>query len=140
MFSVSTKAQAKKIGRPTVFADSCVDLLEQAFRIDARVTEACVYAGISRDAYYDKLKKDPDFTDRMARAQNTPFMMAKRVVMKAILAGDAKLAMRFLSARQRERYHEKFQTDTKVSGGFSLIALHEAADAEEAMRKAATAS
>jgi hypothetical protein len=119
------------VGRPTVITESVVALLEEAFRIDSTVTEACSLAGISRDAYYDRVKKDEEFSDRMSKAQGVPFLLAKKTLMKAIIAGDAKLAMRFLSARQRDRYYEKQQTDAHVSGGFSLAALHEAAEAEE---------
>lgn len=128
-----------QVGRPTVITDAIVGILEDAFRVDATVTQACSLAGISRDAYYDKLKRDPEFSDRIARAQVWPFIAAKKLVMKAVLAGDGRLAFQWLRAREPERYHERKDSQTTVKGGISLLDIHRQADeAIKAKQAAAT--
>ena len=71
--------------------------------MDATVTEACAFADISRQAYYDECKRDLAFLDRMERAQQFPFMLAKKTVVQALKANDGHLALKWLKNRQRER-------------------------------------
>src|SRR4051812_9405700 len=87
-------------GRPSSFTDDLVKKLEEAFMIDATITEACAFANISRQAYYDQCERDPKFLDRMERAQQFPFMMAKKVVFQAMQLNDGALALKFLDRRQ----------------------------------------
>ena len=48
--------------------------LEEAFMIDATVGEACANAGIGHTAYYDEINRNPEFADKMDRAQQFPFL------------------------------------------------------------------
>ncbi|MCP3888516.1 MAG: hypothetical protein GY702_06540 [Desulfobulbaceae bacterium] len=41
-----------KPGRPTVVTQSVIDKLEQAFIVDANVTQACFTAEVTRESYY----------------------------------------------------------------------------------------
>jgi hypothetical protein len=43
---------ARAYGRPTVFTQTTVHKLEQAFLIGCTVEEACTLSGVSRSAYY----------------------------------------------------------------------------------------
>jgi hypothetical protein len=45
----------KDIGRPVEFTADVVKKLEEAFSIDATVEEACFYANISRQTYYNNV-------------------------------------------------------------------------------------
>ena len=67
-------------GRPTVFTQDVVAKLEQAFAIDCTVEEACSYADISRDAFYDYLKREPKFSDRIADLRNRPILKARQTI------------------------------------------------------------
>ncbi len=127
------------IGRPSVITEVVVGILEDSFRVDATVTEACSLAGISRDSYYDKVKKDPEFSDRMERAQTWPLIAAKKLVMKAVLAGDGRLAFQWLRARQPERYHERTDSQTTLKGGISLMDIHNRAEASAKAKQAVAA-
>lgn len=71
-------------GRPPVINDAVVAKLEQAFAIDATVEEACSYADISRDAFYDYLKVNPKFSDRMADLRNRPVLKARQTVVQKV--------------------------------------------------------
>src|SRR4051794_24649952 len=110
---VEPKSEPHPGGRPTVITEAAILKLEEAFKIDATVLEACAYAGITKTPYYDRLKDDPEFADRMDRAQQFPFMMAKKTVYKAMQAGDARTALKWLDRRQRDRYHTKVEQEVK---------------------------
>lgn len=54
--------------RPTVMTEDVVRKLLEAFKLDVSVEEACLYARISKDTYYRKLKEDEEFSDEVERA------------------------------------------------------------------------
>src|SRR4051812_649926 len=61
-------SRAVAVGRPTVFTEDTIQKLEEAFKIDATVREACAYAGIAESTYYAEAKDNPVFSERMDRA------------------------------------------------------------------------
>jgi hypothetical protein len=79
-----TKKKRNVGGRPTVFTPEVVAKLEQAFAIDATVEEACSYASISRDAFYDYLKREPKFSDRITDLRQRPVLAARQTIVTAV--------------------------------------------------------
>ena len=71
-------------GRPTVMTPQVVAKLEEAFAIDASVAEACFYADISRDAYYDFLKISPQFSDRVEALRQKPILKARQTIVRGL--------------------------------------------------------
>jgi len=110
------------VGRPTVITDEVVVKLEEMFRIDATCGEACTHAGISYDAYNERMNKDPIFRQRMESAQAFPFLVAKKTIIKAINEGNGELALKVLKSRQREIYYEK----NKMEGTLNVSQLTDA--------------
>jgi hypothetical protein len=100
------KKVVNKGGRPTVFTPAVVDKLEQAFAIDATVEEACSYADISRDAFYDHLKRNPAFSDRIEALRQRPVLAARQTVVKAV-STDSDMAMRYLERKKRNEFSTK---------------------------------
>lgn len=105
------KKQTRAIGRPTVFTEEVVRKLEEAFMMDATDTEACAFAGIGRTAYYDELKRNEAFVNKMERAQQVPFMVAKKGLFNAMQKEDGHLILKWLERRQRDRYHTKVENE-----------------------------
>lgn len=94
-------------GAPTKFTPLVVNKLVAAFNNDFNITEACHYAGISRETYYTWLENIEGFSDKMEYAKTAPTRKAKEVVMNAINEGeDANLAFRYLQARDPD-YKQK---------------------------------
>lgn len=112
-------------GRPRKITEAVAAKLEEFFRIDATVEEACNQAGIDKTTLYREMERNPEFRNRIARAQEYPFLIMKKVVVKAANAGDGKLALKWLQNRQRDLYHER--VDQKISGSIDeLIKAQEA--------------
>jgi len=85
--------------RFTKHDEKVVLLLEAAFNNAFNITEACQYAGISRETYYNWLADDNIFSNRMSFAQSALNKKAKETVALAIQGGDAPLALRYLTLR-----------------------------------------
>lgn len=66
-------------------------------------------AGVSTDAYYDECKRNPEFLDRMERAQQYVSSLADRVIAKAIKDGDSSTAKRF-----KERIDERYKKENTI--------------------------
>lgn len=71
-----------EVGRPTKQTPEIVTKLEEVFALDGTVEEACFYAGISRNAYYEWVKADPLLNDRFEELRQRPFLKARQTIVK----------------------------------------------------------
>lgn len=80
-----------EIGRPKEWGDEIVKKLEEVFAMDGTVSEACFYAGISRQLYYTYVKEDApagsserDLYDRFEALREKPVLKARQTIMKSL--------------------------------------------------------
>lgn len=100
--------------------EEVVRKLEYAFAYDCTVEEACLYAGISRNTYYEFLKQYPDFQDRTSELRLVPVLMARmRVIMEA--ERNADMALKYLERRRKA----EFSTRTEVAHSGDIPNRHE---------------
>jgi hypothetical protein len=99
--------------RPSVMTEEVVRKLTEASKLDVSVEEACLYAGISKDTYYRKLKEDDEFSDEMERARMYATMTARLCVVRAI-ATDPHLAFRYLERKRREEFSSCYHPEPEV--------------------------
>lgn len=92
-------------GRPTVMTDETVAKLKQAFLMGCDVTEACAYAEISRDAYYDYCKKEPTFPTKVEDWQQNPILKAKATVYKNLDTTDT--AKWYLERKKKSEFAQR---------------------------------
>ena len=102
-----------KGGRPTVMTKEVVAKLETAFAIDATVEEACGVADISRDAFYDYLKKNPKFSDRMATLRNEPILKARETVTRK-LSESYQNAMDYLKRKRKAEFGDNSEVTVNL--------------------------
>ena len=95
-------------GRPTVLDNKTVKKLQTAFEIGANVVEACSYAKITRQTFYNNLNTSPAFFDKMQEAFYSPKLKALKVVMSAINKGDLKTAQWFLEKKYSKDFKETY--------------------------------
>jgi len=91
-------------GRPTVITDDTVRKLEEAFQDGFNVSEACLTAGISRSAYYERKAADEVFADKMELARKYVSIRAKKVVVQAVNDGNFNAAKWWLERRERSEF------------------------------------
>lgn len=92
-------------GRPTVMTSEVVIKLEQAFAIDATVEEACSYAEISRNTFYEYLKKNPEFQDRIDDLRNRPILKARQTIVKSL--DNPQQAQWYLERKKKREFAQR---------------------------------
>lgn len=102
------KENAKRpVGRPTKMTEEIVRKLEYAFQKDFNIVEACDYAGISRETYYDWIKKKKGFSDKMECAKSNLRRKAKVNLADKIEAGDIDATKWYLERKAKDEYSVK---------------------------------
>ena len=97
-FVLKDEPKVGRSGRPSAITQSVVLKLEMAFAFDSTVEEACLYGEISRNTFYEFVKRYPDFQDRIAALRNAPILMARMCVLQAA-EHDADLALKYLERK-----------------------------------------
>jgi hypothetical protein len=90
------------MSRPTKLSDLIVKKLEEAFIVGSNVEEACFYADISRQTFYNWIDDNPELLDRFNVLRRAPLLKARMTVSKA-LGNDPKLAMEYLKHEWKYR-------------------------------------
>lgn len=96
------------MGRPTVMTPEVVVKLEHAFAIDSTVEEACSYAEISRNSFYDYLQKNPDFSNRIEELRQRPVLAARERAVKGIHESYGN-AMDYLKRKKKLEFAERIE-------------------------------
>ena len=78
----------KPIGRPQKVNYQIISKLEDSLQYGSTISEACYYAGISRDTFYRYFREDRIFAEKMELARNKLLTIAKSIVIRAIIEGD----------------------------------------------------
>ena len=103
------------MARPRKITKEVVGKLELAFSRGLNITEACDFVGLSRDTYYEKLKNDKGFSDKMSRAQNHLISSAKINIAAGIESGDIDLSKWYLERKCKDEYSVKRDIDAKIT-------------------------
>lgn len=98
VFVLKDEPRVGRSGRPSAVTQSVVLKLEMAFAFDCTVEEACLYAAISRNTYYEFTKRYPDFQDRIAALRNAPILITRMCILRAA-EHDADLALKYLERK-----------------------------------------
>ena len=119
--------------RPTRLTDEVLKKLEDAFKVGASISQACIYAGISQQDYFNWIKKYERFFERMEGFKNFPYVFSKEAIFKAIISKDpnvsAKYALEFLKRRDPDRKDK--QENTNLDYSFTWITIEDATKESE---------
>ena len=86
-------------GRPSSVTEEAIKRLEEAFMYGFSDNQACVYAGISRTAYYRFLSKNEPIRDRFKALKGHIKLQARFNIAKAIEAGNLEVSRWYLERR-----------------------------------------
>jgi predicted DNA-binding protein YlxM (UPF0122 family) len=94
-----------KGGRPIEFTEDVVKKLEEAFAIDASISEACFYANITRQSYYNNVKPETELFDRFEALRNKPILKARQTVVKGL--EEPEHAKWYLARKKKLEFSER---------------------------------
>lgn len=124
-----------KVGRPSKMTPECVMKLEEIFALDGTVEEACFFADISRNTFYEWMKEHPELNDRFEALRNNPVLLARRSVIDGLT--DPELALKYLERKRRNEFSTRTETDntTKMDMSGSLETTSSDQIVEEVLTK-----
>lgn len=93
----------KKRGRPSKMTKITIGKLEQAISLGCDVKEACCYANIHPDTYYDWISKNKELSDRFNSLRSMLILKARMTLVNG-LRDNPKLAFKFLERMLPEEF------------------------------------
>jgi hypothetical protein len=82
--------------------DETVKKLEEAFAIDASIPEACYYADISKQTYYNWIEANPDLKEKFDRLREKPVLKARQTVVGNL--DNPEMALRYLERKRKAEF------------------------------------
>jgi len=88
------------------FTEETVRKLEEVFSIDWSIWEACYYADISRDTYYEWIKNNPTLKEKFDRLRRKPILKARHEIIKGI-NNNAEFALKYMKNKRNKEFNER---------------------------------
>jgi len=111
-------------GRPTVITDEVIRKLEEVFALGGTDLEACLYAGISKSAFYDYQQENPKFLERKEALKETPILRARTTIINSL--ENPIHAQWYLERKKRNEFSTR--TETEHSGAINIQLTSELAN------------
>lgn len=103
---------------PWKMTDACVRKLEQWFRSNMSITTACAYADITSQTYYEKLRVDDEFSDKMYKAKEFFKMLVENNIASTLMDKNKEMTLKErgeFSLKVAERIMpDKYQNKRKI--------------------------
>lgn len=106
-------------GRPSIYSVEIVEKLESILKIGGTIDEACSYAMIDKQTYYNWIEAKEGFSTKMEAAQKYPDIVAKNIVVDSMIKQkDLTTAKWWLEKRQ---FKDTNQTNVQVNNFIPLL-------------------
>lgn len=96
--------------KPIKLTREVVNKLENAFSLDSTVGEACFYAGISRQSYYNWIVYWPKLKERFDSLRQKPMLKARQTIVSSLDNPD--YAFKYAERKKKD----EFSLRTEISG------------------------
>ena len=103
MIPIEIKELVRRAGAPSKMTPEVIGSLKEAFAMDCSIREACLYAGINTDTYYEWMKQYPKLSDQFNILRESPVLMARNEVIKG-LKGDKRFSFDYLKSKRSEEF------------------------------------
>jgi hypothetical protein len=98
------KKEAEKTGRPTTMTPETINKLKEGFAQGFSVRNACIWADISQDTYFNYCKKNPRFSEQCKTLQQKPLIKSILVINKALNEGDVSTAKWYAERKAKDEF------------------------------------
>ena len=117
---MNTYDERPKRGRPHAINKNTLPLLDYAFSIGCTDQEACAYADISMSAFYNYLRRHPDYKDRRETLKKLPILKAKEKNINLIEEGDPVHVRWYLEHKCSDEFGKHAEIDINAGGVLSI--------------------
>jgi hypothetical protein len=124
-------------GRPRAVDVATLLKLEHAFSIGCSVDEAVAYADISVNSYYEFIKLNPTYSERVSRLKQLPTVVARNSVTSG-MKNSGELALKYLERKLPEEFSLKAVVQHNVE--FTGISLEKPRQSVELITERSTAT
>ena len=114
-------SKENKIGRPRAITPKILEKLEEAFKLGCTNREACFYADVKESTFYDFLKDNPEFSEKIDMWKEYQKIKARYVIHKALDKGDRDIAKWYLERKAKEEFSPKQEFDTTVKNRVVIV-------------------
>jgi len=98
------KKEAEKTGRPTIMTPETIRKIKEGFAQGFSVRNACIWADISQDTYFQYCKKHPNFSEQCKSLQKKPLIKSILVINKALNEGDVSTAKWYAERKAKDEF------------------------------------
>ena len=106
------KSEHKPAGRPTIMTEATIGKLKEGFAQGFSVRNACIWADINQDTYFEYCKKHPNFSEQCKTLQQKPLIKSILVINKALNEGDVATAKWYAERKAKD----EFSLRNEISG------------------------
>ena len=94
-------------GKFTKLTPETVNKLEEVFALDGTIEEACLFADISRQTYYNWIKDNKEMEERFDILRQTPFLKARRTIEKSL--DNPQYAFEYMKRKKKNEFSERLE-------------------------------
>lgn len=96
-----------QVGRPKAITPEIMRKLEEAFKLGCTNREACFYADIGESTFYDFIKDNPEFSEKINVLKEYEKIKARMVIHRALESGDRDIAKWYLERKAKDEFSTK---------------------------------
>jgi len=96
--------EKKKNGRPTIMTPEAIKKMEDSFSQGFSISDACIFADISRETFYNYCQATEGFLDKCKALQQRPLLKSILVINKALNEGDVNTAKWYAERKRKEEF------------------------------------
>lgn len=79
--------------------------LEEVFALDGTISEACFYANITTQTYYNWIKEFPDMKEQFDRLRQRPFLKARQTIVKSL--DNPQYAFEYMKRKKKDEFSDR---------------------------------
>ena len=95
--------------------EKIINDLQQAFWLDCTIMEACYYAWISKQTYYNLLDYKPKLKEKFDSLRNKPVLIARQELVKG-LTNNPELALKYLERKRKDEFSTRSEVNSNITG------------------------
>ena len=100
-----------EVTKPVKMSDETVKKLEEIFALDGTVEEACFWAKISKQTYYNWIDSFPEMKERFDAIRQEPFLKARRTIIKSL--ENPQFAFEYMRRKKKDEFSDRQEVTGK---------------------------